>query len=1622
MQNEEKQEGVDVDLSNKQKEELANSVENDINALPYRPASEKCQPIGAATPTKLYYEIQYALAKMKEMGIETTEYVKEKLGYSSNLAVCTAFAAEQVDALALAIFQIENGYSFILGDGTGIGKGRVCAGIMRYAYQKGLIPAFITFKSSLFSDIYRDIIDIGGFDSEKTIPMPFYLLDRGGKANKKEIEEGTASEVIYKNDIVFQNKVLYHSDIEFDALKEREKEKKKKAKQKGKPFSSDLPPSSMAYRLSQLSLGSIPSNYRLIIGTYSGFQGNVNKSNRIKIIRDYFIKNQKNVLLIFDECHAAAGKGLANINISAIKNTEAKIFFSSATFAKTVDNLTFYVSRTAINDSGVSEAKIYEFVNSFKDNALEFISQGVAESGQMIRRERTLEGCELDFDYPLDDSDIQSQYDKYDKMVGILSEIRDFHKSSDFKAAVDVLVRKIASEKGFKIPHKECPKNEKEAKAWRVEFGGRGFYEYASDFGKTVKNRNSWIESLLFSLKVDSVAKAVIKRLQNKSEYETRSGSETKTVSTYTKPLVSLRNTGDSLIALLGKKDGDEISDEEMDFSYTLRKVLEECLVGKITFKEIVAPTTDDDYSDEEKEQDKIVFNDMKIELDSFKDKGVKYKSIEDTILSTKSGLPISPIDALIEKVSSVTRNEDDYEFAQSAKFIIEDTTSRRYSIVKENGKNILRNRVQGANVVKIEKFNSGKVDAIIINVAASTGSSFHSSSLFADKRRRSMIIHQVELDVSTETQKMGRINRTGQVNFPEYCYVISAIPSEVRRLMALRRKMKSLSANTTGNMNQAASASEIKDGNGKPIEDIFNKYGYHVIKDYCSDHPEFESYLQNYSTWVSDKGDINEKVDIFTLALELAPSAKQKKFYDDVNAAFIALKSQKKKEQDWDFDSNIINYKASIKNKAVIFEDTGENAFKSPVYENDIYVSSMQEPYTKEKMQEQINKYCGNKDPYDFQKELVENIKTYKFQFFEKELSNVGQYNLDEAENEEDKKWMEEENAAKTKSVSDRVDSIFDWLIELIDIAYEEETERSGSGKSRHKALKIGEPCLVPFDEKKILELNEQLEREYDKDFPRIEEIEAIKAVLNSQQVVLAKFLGIKIDSKDGKLNPSNMTFCFACLDGLIVEMRLKPTKINKQIFDFIGKKTRTMPQSKKDAVEVWELEYKPRLVIKSITGNLLRAYDSYIKKARPTDKLKICSYTNIDGSIEKGIIVTNPIGVTEIGGRDFLNPYSGLVSISGLEVTGNTECDFYKIEVGKGIFIGANRFVVSYIEGKRKMYVVSNPSDISTNFSNWYPALDFAKFVPINDAEIVNAENQIFYIDDGKSKLQGGALKVLLGKASSKKSDFAKYENSIVSFCSEKGILFERMLVKKFEYFNYDNMKVETYTSRAEVPVLSVNFTQELADYVYEISKLTVQIGTKVTFSYKSDEFKKYEGDKPKEEESKKGIFKYAAEKLEFKELQVPYKEQRGFVSFVKDSSFPNGLITYSYELTAAEALSAYLMPVMPNYDNAFAQVVTRLKQVRKLERFYEFVRGNQDNPNEIQRKASDYTNFSNLKYVFGNIPMVRIGQILVAKVLSTEIPTEAPREKFEEKQESTIILLNLDSAQDFLIKFAE
>lgn len=98
----------------------------------YRPSS-KAKSLGVDTPDSMSYEIHQSQDRLKKAVGNVDDFVQNRLGYASMKALSDALSAEQIDAVAM----------------------------IRYGVEQGLKPIFITEKPNLFSDLYRDLKAIG---------------------------------------------------------------------------------------------------------------------------------------------------------------------------------------------------------------------------------------------------------------------------------------------------------------------------------------------------------------------------------------------------------------------------------------------------------------------------------------------------------------------------------------------------------------------------------------------------------------------------------------------------------------------------------------------------------------------------------------------------------------------------------------------------------------------------------------------------------------------------------------------------------------------------------------------------------------------------------------------------------------------------------------------------------------------------------------------------------------------------------------------------------------------------------------------------------------------------------------------------------------------------------------------------------------------------------------------------------------------------------------------------------------------------------------------------------------------------------------------------------------------
>lgn len=343
---------------------------------------------------------QEAVNKNLEKLGDADQFLVDELGYNDKDDLYSHLAAEQVDSVALALQQAKKGNAFIIGDMTGIGKGRQAASLIRYAKKQGQVPVYFTKTAGLLSDVYRDLVDIG---SPELRPFVF------GSAKEAAITDS-------------DGKVVFA-----------------------------LPSKSEVKRVLDYieKNGKLPDEYDYVLTTYSQvsngvyeFDENGNRKER-KLAkgksfgaaalsgqkrRDAIEKLMDNAYLILDESHTAGGNSGQGNYFQHIIQKAKNVTFFSATFAKRPDNMPIYALRTAMNEGGMKSSDLIDAVKRGGATLQEIMSQTLTQCGQMIRRERDMTGVTIDWKAIDDPERVQEQREQYDSIIGLFNDIINFQK------------------------------------------------------------------------------------------------------------------------------------------------------------------------------------------------------------------------------------------------------------------------------------------------------------------------------------------------------------------------------------------------------------------------------------------------------------------------------------------------------------------------------------------------------------------------------------------------------------------------------------------------------------------------------------------------------------------------------------------------------------------------------------------------------------------------------------------------------------------------------------------------------------------------------------------------------------------------------------------------------------------------------------------------------------------------------------------------------------------------------------------------------------------------------------------------------------------------------------------
>lgn len=1198
---------VDIAVDNSNPLEVLQVQNANIASQDYKPISQVCESVDTVAPISMLYDMNESLKEIDRKVGGIDYFVMEKLGYNNLMELCDSFSSEQVDAIANAIYQIEQGQGLIVGDQTGIGKGRIAAGIIRYAKQIGKMPIFLTQKPNLFSDIYRDLIAIG---SDDAIPLEFNTgeIEKNRDVTsaiikdkiKEDIEQGgfeleyDADKLFLKgnekdlNEVIEEYRSLYFpSSVEtvINYKKNNEYSTDIRGKNRTVPFIVNAKADKTKIKDEKghilyepdknlqnkaFTEGIIPEGHDVVLLTYSQVSSVSNKVAWLSQVAN-------GAIIVMDESHTASGESATGKVIESVIEKAGGVCYLSATFAKKPQNMPIYAMKTAIQDADMDKDKLINAIIHGGVALQEILSSQLVAEGQMLRRERSYEGIIVNYNYldermlerdvPMPQFDLKQSHQAIsDKVTDILRRIIKFQKETVNPLVDDLDMEFAANQMSVGIERAN------------VEGGINNYPLFSGIF--------NLVNQLLLSIKAEAVAEFAVQRLKEGK-----------------KVVIGLANTLESFLDFLVADEGGKI---RTDFGVILKRRLDKSL--EYTIKNPDGSTLKESFNPSEYPQ-----------MES------EYYALLEDIENASTGITISPIDVIVSHIKNAGFN------------VGEVTGRRKYVEFLPDNFGLVKDRKKSSANDLFRKYNNNELDCLIINQSGAVGASAHAiktekvnvvnfdsvgnpiipNSLEPknEVKQRVMIILQAELDVNNEVQKRGRINRTGQIFKPIYDYVISSIPAEERLMMMLQKKLKSLDANTTSNQKQS---SKVLD-----VVDFLNKYGDDKVGEFLENNLDYNEMTGSLAK-LNEVGKLDEKgnenlAHRVSGRVAILSTEQQNNFYKTVSTSYQDLERQLKAQGDWNLEVENVDLQAKTLESNLVAVGTPDTTsiFGSPVFIEKCEVNNLRKPYKKDAVMAMIEESSVLKLP---------NEKTMKFKpaervkFIKDELLKSALQSIDDENSyyEKRKEFMLKDlinspSVLKRKGL-ERKEYIEEKTDKIENDINESKEKAVASRKTRANRIAM---LLDFFKPSRIIA------------YPTSKDEDSFPAIC----------LGVSVDfSQRNPFVPSQMYVKFVFPSGLkYLSFALSDSFLDKIIIATNSSEYRYADESDfNEFIENWNDKIKNSISNRVnrfiVTGNILKAFNN-------SDFMyggKLVSYTTIDKEIKKGILLNEQY---EVVGQQYVD-----------------------------------------------------------------------------------------------------------------------------------------------------------------------------------------------------------------------------------------------------------------------------------------------------------------------------------------------------------------------------------------------
>lgn len=686
-------------------------------------------------PKNMQGPLQSALASLEAIHGPVDRFVENELGFGEN-TLQDRFSPEQVDAIALGLVKLKAGRGIIIGDETGIGKGRTIGALATWAQKQGQDIIFVTDRANLFSDLVRDLRDIGEYGRFRPLVMN---------------ADGVLVDVI-------TNTVLQAGTP---------------AKEMARIVNGDL------------SLSDVQCN--IVFTTYSQISSEDSPKGQ------WLLSRATGALVIVDEAHVAAG---SNSNTSSyvvdLISRASAVVYSSATWAKSSENLHIYARAfpETINTSSLSET-----MRSGGEPFSEVFSSMLAADGAFIRREHDL--SKIEFVVEVDAQRNKRNAELSDKLSEVLAsmtyvsgELNKLLMRKNSETLTVLRNARAARQAAAAVVAEPGEEGGRRARGslLKSSFGaGSVLYQVMRRF-LSVLNSDHVVDLALKAAQenrkpvivFEDTGEIFVKRLIEQQTIPGIDGERATLPSAVRPPNIKdlLRN----VMTRLGVLTIENVDEAALATAAQRRDQQEQQAQEVIDLDAVVT------------EQDEAIQGGRSITIDRLpgltEEQQRFYREGMEKIMQMIDELPPLPLNAVdLMRARLAEAGLRSGELSGRSLYLEPPPEQRNIAIDSPAWENqqwgiVARERKKSQVNRVIWEFNNGDLDVMFINRSAATGTSLHSSRRFADQRRRELIELQIPENPTDRIQLYGRVNRYDQVVTPRIAIATTGIFGEVRQIM----------------------------------------------------------------------------------------------------------------------------------------------------------------------------------------------------------------------------------------------------------------------------------------------------------------------------------------------------------------------------------------------------------------------------------------------------------------------------------------------------------------------------------------------------------------------------------------------------------------------------------------------------------------------------------------------------------------------------------------------------------------------------------------------------------------------------------------------------------------------